>query len=341
MKTDITDSLSNKFANMAIVCSFLVAVIHCRPPFEVGTMSWWIKQMLECGICTIAVPFFFTASGFFLAGHFDEEGWHAKEVRKRMRTLLIPYFLWITLFLVFLIGRGLLQGRWYGQFVECSNLIHFYGLALTGCPGLTPLWYVRGLFILVLLSPLLFGVARIGSMALLGLFVVYIGVCPGPAGGGFIHGLTRCGIFPLAGLFYFTLGISLRIGKICLQYSVRKCMVAGFAGLMLLAFQAWATYKGYGYAQYLGCLGIPFVLYSAFGVMTQETWPKWLTSCAFPIYLIHKFFYGPIPNALWGGSRTLIGYFLTAVFVFVMSILVARALRRFLPRFASFAFGGR
>ena len=298
--------------------------------------------MLECGICAIAVPFFFTASGFFLAGHFGEDGWFGQESKKRIRTLALPYFIWSTLYLAFVLLKGLVGGHWYGsQYLAPQALCEFYGINLMDVTGLTPLWYVRGLFILVLLSPLLLGMARIGPMALLGLFVVYIGVCPGPAGGGFIHGLTRCGIFPLAGVFYFTLGISLRIGKICLQYSVRKCMVAGFAGLGLLAFQAWATYKGYGYAQYWGCCGIPFVLYSAFGMMTQETWPKWLTSCAFPIYLIHKFFYGPIPDALWGGSRTLIGYFLTAIFVFVMSICVAQALRCFLPRFASFAFGGR
>ena len=57
----------NKLRNMSIVCAAMVVVIHCRPAFEVGSVGWWVKQMLEAGVCHVAVPFFFVVSGYFLS----------------------------------------------------------------------------------------------------------------------------------------------------------------------------------------------------------------------------------------------------------------------------------
>ena len=40
------------------------------------------------------------ASGSFLAGHMGKPGWYPREMKKRFRTLLLPYVLWPLLFAV-------------------------------------------------------------------------------------------------------------------------------------------------------------------------------------------------------------------------------------------------
>ena len=146
---NIEVALSNKFANMAILCAALVVIIHCRPCFEPGTGAWWVKQMVEEGICLIAVPFFFTASGFFLAGRIGENEWYRRAIVKRMRTLVVPFVLWNIMFILFSAG---LDGHFPSSI---ESWIDYLGLHPSRFPALSPLWYVRALCVLVLLSPLL------------------------------------------------------------------------------------------------------------------------------------------------------------------------------------------
>lgn len=40
----------------------------------------------------------------------------------------------------------------------------------------------------------------------------------------------------------------------------------------------------------LQTLLIPFLLYAVFYFMSDRAWPKWLTSCTFPIFLMHWLF---------------------------------------------------
>lgn len=159
----VSVAVSNKFRNMSILCALFVVIIHCRPPFEVGTGMWWVQQILEWGICTIAVPFFFVSSGYFLAVHSEARGWYTAALMKRMRTLVVPYFIWLTLSLLFGVAFRLLGGREIAEVFGLDSLRRFYGISLTELPGLTPLWYVRGLLVLVMLSPLLLYVVKFGG----------------------------------------------------------------------------------------------------------------------------------------------------------------------------------
>lgn len=207
--TQLNSSISYKFANMAFLCSFFVVVIHCRPIFTEGSVSWWIKQLLEEGICTIAVPFFFVASGFFLAGHIGERYWYRNAITKRIRTLVVPYLIWCLSFIVYMCFICWYRDKTLMGIDSVSMCLSWLGFNPLTLPILTPLWYVRGLLALVFFSPILLRMSDF-KFGLLVLFGVYFLVCPGPVGVGWIHSLTRCGIFPLAGIFYFTAGMVLR-----------------------------------------------------------------------------------------------------------------------------------
>lgn len=79
-------------------CALLVVSIHCGfGSFDNG-LGWWIHQVFSSGYSAIAVPFFFVASGFFLAAHINEKRWWKTEVVKRARSLAIPFFCWAILY---------------------------------------------------------------------------------------------------------------------------------------------------------------------------------------------------------------------------------------------------
>ena len=90
----IDKMLSCKFTNMAFVCACLVVLIHVLVRPVRGSALWWISGILGAdGIARVAVPFFFFAAGFFIAGKYEEEllvNWR-KECLKRCKTLVLPY----------------------------------------------------------------------------------------------------------------------------------------------------------------------------------------------------------------------------------------------------------
>lgn len=328
-------SISNKISNMSIVCAFLVVLIHCRPQFEFGTFSWWMRQILEEGICTIAVPFFFLVSGLMLSRHIHEKGWYFQENKKRLFSIVAPYFIWATLFVAY---RLLLREG--GDIYLYSR---YYAFSYFQLPLLSSLWFLRALFILFLLSPLLVYFTRLKYLGLIGLFIVYGIISPGPSGEGWVHALTRNGILPAAGIFYFTTGLVIGQYPIKIKFNQGLALSSLCIGLFLSFVQASFYYWGINqWAQYWGWLAIPFMMAGVWGLVSDKQWPKWLVSASFPIYLIHKFLF---PNRLANLEYVLksgfLGCLMIAALVFVLSLCATIIFRKVLPKIAQFCFGGR
>lgn len=94
----ISYQISNKMANASFVAASLVVFIHISIHLENGNLTWWFYQVVESGIARISVPFFFLASGYWLAGKFNEHGWWINECKKRIKSLILPYFIWSCLY---------------------------------------------------------------------------------------------------------------------------------------------------------------------------------------------------------------------------------------------------
>ncbi len=235
--TPISQALSNKLANMAFVCACLVVFIHTWI-VPTNTFAWWFQQMTVQGVCRIAVPFFFIAAGFFLAGHTNEEKWYQKACHKRLHTLLIPFILWEIIYWGFEWSYPILANLLTGASITRNlpldgfSLLTMMGLNPTTSPALAPLWFVRALLLFILLSPLLLRFITKGKQIalcfLVTLFLIYALVPTGLSSACFANFWRKW--ISLEGLFYFSLGLYLRLWAPNLQFKWQHIALALIIG---------------------------------------------------------------------------------------------------------------
>ena len=283
------------------------------------------------------------ASGFFIAG----KPWH-EEVRKRFKSLVVPYLIFALAYAAWLWlvtasanavnGNGLLHGL---PDKVCS-LPRILGLKCHQFPALGPLWYVRNLMLLVLVYPLI-GIAidakLRGLFFLLACFSIYMVIAPSALPHGPNH-MLLIGFFSLEGLFYFSSGMYLRMNEFMLRIRHGVAIPCILAGMTLLVLQVYFGVGGYR----LRTVAIPFLIAGVFGFVSGNEWPGWLTSLSFPIYLIHKFVIFPFELHYDFWLRLGNPFFGQIAFhcsIVLLSVAAAFLFKRFLPRISVICFGGR
>lgn len=117
--------------------------------------------LFDC-LLSCAVPTFFFISGylFFRSGLLTRETYSYK-IKRRWRSLIVPYIIWNTIALVTLLIKTLpllsdIFPQYSGFYNSLLNIpLGYVNLLDTGYPYDFALWFVRNLIILVLVSPLL------------------------------------------------------------------------------------------------------------------------------------------------------------------------------------------
>lgn len=168
MKIEITSYLSQKIRNISLLAILMVFVQHGS--YGLSNSGWHgiFKSIISLGICDFPVPFFFIVSGFFLARNFSLTwSWYSCEMNKRIKSLLIPYLIYSAL------GFLLRDGATPVSFLD--------GLGVTSLlPVVGPLWYVRTLLALCIISPVIIITTRIASKhisACLLLAAIFVAAC--------------------------------------------------------------------------------------------------------------------------------------------------------------------
>ena len=348
----VSEELSCKFKNMAIVCAILVVLLHVDlSEVEPGEPLWVFSRLIPQGIAYISVPFFFLASGYFLAGHIGEEGWWKREVLKRIRTLLVPFILWNGFFFLYkvciAIGVDLVAHRAFGtNLAYMKSPVYFLlGLYPLKGPPLGVTWYIRMLLLLVLISPaIVWMLKQFPRVFILGAWVLSIVVF---LGFGFDPSIRF--LFSPEGVAYFSLGIFLRWHPVHVEG--RGLWV--WSGVIVLAFlvlRMAQAYTGAFIGVPLGAISIPFMMYAVWGLIPAKPWAKGFTSLAFACYVMHVF----VRDALHFGfialtrglglsqyetSEVELWYLLA--FTAPVTLLLGYALRRCFPKTAGVLFGGR
>ena len=103
-----------------------------------------LKIMVSQTLVKVAMPAFFVMSGYLFFANVEQfnKEIFSQKIRRRIKTLLIPYIIWNLLMAVKL---------------KTINLSFFW------TPANMPLWFLRDLMIVSLLSPIIYiGVRRLG-----------------------------------------------------------------------------------------------------------------------------------------------------------------------------------
>ena len=342
---------------LKFVCAILVVAIHTPwPGGEIWSWTWIASNLFfGRGLSRAAVPFFFVCSGYFLARHLGtrQDWWQA--VCKRVRTLIVPFFVWTWITALCLVVISGLTDLASGQPLGTTPLAYVPDvgwrriLKLLGvsweAPLLIQLWYVRNLFLLVLTAPILsFLVKKLGCVWLIVCYLATIFQWMIPE-----LIVIDPYIYSWSGVFYFSCGIYIferGIKAPSFRQPRWLSVTAIILSCALLVGTLILTANGCITSRFMleACV-IPFILIGAWLVAPPCHLSRWLVNMSFQIYILHKIIISfarllldRIPFLCELPRTCAIMCLVVGIFG---SILVAHALRRYCPRFARVAFGER
>ena len=341
----ISREISQKLANLSFVLACLVVSLHI-PEVSPNAPVIWIQRFFRLGVSRIAVPFFFGISGFLIAGKINPDNYR-REIVKRVRSLLIPFWLSGGVFLCLRYALFFVYERKAGATLppelspSLSLLITWSGVNPTG--ALSTLWFLRTLFLLVCISPFLIrGICILKYKWVVCSWLLF--VCWKMVGSLIYPGINAFFEYglSLSGVWAFSFGICIRM------YGFQPPRVF-FYVCTALACMLWSiTWVVVGYFKlnvrggYLLPFFIPCCAYSVWELMPSSPLPKLLTSSSFPIYLMHYLFIVFVEKScLLQRPSTIGGYLLYWSVPVISYITVAYGLRSICPKVASVLFGGR
>ena len=328
----ITSELSARFANLAVISALMVVVLHAGGNCERLSNGWWFG-MLSKAVAKTAVPVFFLMSGVFLAGHFEERDWWKNETLKRIRTLLIPFWVWNFLWWAYLVVMGIVSDMRAGSPVgsdfgwQFSNRVFLgiVGLNILSSPFYSVTWFLRTLFVFVLISPMVLSLMRKWPiLTLVGFYIADCLVRGGAADCGFLRFFMAT-----EGLVWFALGVGWRMGVVSIPKignGVKTLLWCGwiFALLGHIAFAAWEVRGPFSWLSLI----VPLSMALLFLYVPTRRFPSWLISSALPCYLLHMFFLSVFRIAVTTSRNFALVVIGEILFAFLGSVAFSMLIRR-------------
>jgi surface polysaccharide O-acyltransferase-like enzyme len=349
----MTSYLSEKIKMLSALCIILVVYGHAGfylHDIEGMTFMVYTQRMITDMIARCTVPLFFIISGY-LFFYKVPAGIHSifEKIKKRLKTLLIPYIIGNVFFVVFYAVMESLPGT--GQFMNDSVfplfkkdwvtilVSVFYDMG-NGMPQAFQLWFLRDLIILVLLSPLWYLLFK-------HLKWFWIPVV-------FFLSYFSIKYIPLQSLFWFSLGgslVNVDISKKCKKQTVTFLLL-----LFLIFCLAQLFYPALSVWKYitipvilLGITSIWFmydtVVPPSFSLRTH-TWLAKICAFTFFIYLFHE----PSLNIVKKTILYILGkneigyivcYFISPWIFIAVAVFIGIRMKKYIPKLYRIAVGGR
>lgn len=304
-------------------------------------------QIFGVSLTSVAVPLFYTISGFLFYNNISKTNDCFPKVKKRIFTLFVPYIIWNVIFVAWYMVLNLLPG--VSVYVNSNIFNHitithpidtFYFLFIK--PAGFHLWFLRDLILFVLLSPVLFKVIKKFRWA------------------AFLFFIALTGWMSRFWISYFVLGGILAIcyPKAIDALRIRKrlviCCILTFLAYCILSSIGLVELRNEIVKNYFTQLFIIVPIIAIWGsydiIVDQDFLPSKsfssILSCTFFIYLFHEPAFNIIKKIglkLFGiNDISLISlYLINPIIMIVFSILIALFLKKKIPTFYKILVGGR
>jgi peptidoglycan/LPS O-acetylase OafA/YrhL len=357
MNTENKAVISQTISALRFPLIVLVVAIHVTniSPVEVnGDFGKLAVLFIRNGVARIAVPLFFMISGYLILKGVTSltAEVYATKLRKRLRTMVLPYFIWNIPIIL-----RCLRDNLHNDLVDA--LLHGLGfLPLVGScafepttPDNAPLWYVRDLVFMIILMPMFYCLMKNRIVGLCVLFVGAVSLC-GQWMPDTIFMSNTSVLFFCAGMYGSI--HHLNLSKVCNgKQGMYWIVVSGLAFIAMLLLDvanmsASQTYPVPFHGLMILC-GVCFVvlLTGKLIVLQKLKINKNLADASFFIFCIHYLvlMYALKPlNAVVAqltGLIYLMAYLLEVALLTALCYIIYRLLYRFAPRLLSVLSGGR
>jgi fucose 4-O-acetylase-like acetyltransferase len=370
MPAQMSRFLSQKFRFYTFVCIGLLLFVHgynlnqtYLQPFttvdERLTFTTFFEYFVANGVLRFRIPLLFIISGYIYAT--QDRVPYGQQIKKRTITLLIPYLIWSAIGL--LITYAWQQYPVTAQAVMDSKLDQIGDhrpYSEIGWPGILfrwlfapisfQVWFILALFVYDLLYPLI-------RWAVLKYPIPLFAAC-------FLIWAFELSFLVLdgRGLFFFSLGIwfqkiNLNLEKKPEWLSMYICWLLFVGCSVIKTFMAfelepdntvtyWALNILHAVSVLAGILAIWFSTDRVVKWFMRRQWFVWISAFSFFLFGLHAplvvylnrlcfIYFSDIPN------YRLLTYLLVPALVFGFCILMGALIRKLLPRFYSWATGGR
>ena len=261
---------------------------------HVAFSAFFIRNLISQGIARIAVPMFFLMSGFlFFQGYDGTPGAYKQKLRRRLRTLLLPFLIWNAATLaLYAIGEALPSTRVYFANKYWPAVRDFgvldYANALLGLTTKYPMsyqfWFIRDLMALVILAPLFYLLLKRRLVAIPFLFLLL--------------GIWMWGGLPLAwpqdeAILFFAAGSYFAIGGVDVCALDRRRVLTGILFATLLVVDAATGGAGRFFYLHKAMIlsGLPFLWWLAQVAVNHAGLRSWLfrlSASSFFVYAAHE-----------------------------------------------------
>ena len=350
----MTDRISNTITASRFPLIFLIVLLHTivlgqsyPGGIEIPEGRYALLDVVQFvsqrEIGDLGVPAFFFISGFlfFTKGEMNVNLWKVK-LKKRVFTLLIPYLMWNTLFLLYYYVLSQFMDLSWG--IKGQGLIAYLDayLGFNKGPFLAPLWFIRDLMVLNVLSLPFYYIIKKAGYWLLPILVILFSI-----GKGYYWPYIgfRCIIPYFLGAWFAIHRLDFIVEKKTALLSMNMVFLFMLIFVTIFHFNGIACWP----LQQIEILIGVFTLFADFHYLVRNKYMginKRLAESSFFVFAAHMFIMN-IPNKLWvlvlppNGFMASLMQWVIPLIVCVVLYWTYLAAKKLSPKLMSVLIGGR
>ena len=315
----------------------------------------FIMNLFSTVFADVCVPLFFFISGFlfFYNSNFTKETYLVK-LKKRIKTLLVPYLIWnfvgFVLLLIYVHPKVLrffpLLNNYRVDIISFLSSFWVTNLPISmsgpANPINTPLWFIRDLMVLVVLSPIIWWLIKKAKVV----FIIALGLIWFFTLGQYIGFPGLCH----QSLFFFPLGAYFGINQINFVENIQKYSWLPVVYIVFAIIDALSD-KDYYHIIHNSeiLLGMAAAVYVSSYLLKKGKVAvnDFLISASFFVYALHNLFLGKMTKIVVMLTKpespvfVLLIYFLMPTIAILICLGLYKVIKRYSPTLCTLLTGGR